>query len=258
MGMKWAIPVLFSILILGGFGLTQQAVAVPTSVVFSDFPNCDPFLTGPDFGDELGLGPFSGPFPFPPDETINAFPLGPRPAACPSSGEVGTLVGLANLTPTAWHEVFYIADSETVISNFDGFIDGFPAFRIDSPDSFGGCGINCPLVFETLTQDGILEPGETWEFIIDDYANFDPFGSLPAENLGSIGIGSFDSSPSLLTSTGSIFAFEDFGSVGGTALPIDTTALLVAGAYTTASWMIPILVSAVGIGLAVFTLKRSR
>jgi len=46
--------------------------------------------------------------------------------------------------------------------------------------------------------------------------------------------------------------------VGGTFLPIDTTALLVAGAYTTASWMIPILVSAVGIGLAVFTLKRSR
>ena len=39
---------------------------------------------------------------------------------------------------------------------------------------------------------------------------------------------------------------------------IDTTALLVAGAYTSASWMIPILVSAVGIGLAVFTLKRSR
>jgi len=44
--------------------------------------------------------------------------------------------------------------------------------------------------------------------------------------------------------------------VGGTIIPIDTTSLLVAGSYTTASWMIPILVSVVGIGLAVFTLKR--
>jgi len=44
--------------------------------------------------------------------------------------------------------------------------------------------------------------------------------------------------------------------VGGTIIPIDSTALLVAGAHTSASWMIPILVSAVGIGLAVFTVKR--
>jgi len=61
--------------------------------------------------------------------------------------------------------------------------------------------------------------------------------------------------------TGRDYAFSTFfteGVVGGTVLPIDTTALLVAGAYTSASWMIPILISAVGIGLAVFTLKRSR
>jgi len=44
--------------------------------------------------------------------------------------------------------------------------------------------------------------------------------------------------------------------VGGTILPIDTTALLVAGAQTTTPWLILGVVSAVGIGLAVFTLKR--
>lgn len=50
-----------------------------------------------------------------------------------------------------------------------------------------------------------------------------------------------------------------FGSdslVGGTLIPIDTNSLLVAGAYKSASWMIPILISGTGIGLAVFTLKR--
>jgi len=46
--------------------------------------------------------------------------------------------------------------------------------------------------------------------------------------------------------------------VGGTLIPIDTTALLLAGVQSISMWMIPILVSAVGIGIAVFTLKRSR
>jgi len=46
--------------------------------------------------------------------------------------------------------------------------------------------------------------------------------------------------------------------VGGTFLPIDTTALLVAGAQTISPWLILGVLSAVGIGIAVFTLKRSR
>ena len=46
--------------------------------------------------------------------------------------------------------------------------------------------------------------------------------------------------------------------VGGHLISIDTTALLVAGAYTMTPWLILGILSAVGIGLAVFTLKRSR
>jgi len=46
--------------------------------------------------------------------------------------------------------------------------------------------------------------------------------------------------------------------IGGTILPIDTTALLVAGAQTMTPWLILGVITAVGIGLAVFTLKRSR
>ncbi len=45
--------------------------------------------------------------------------------------------------------------------------------------------------------------------------------------------------------------------VGGTFLPIDTTSLLLAGAYTTASWVIPVLVVAAGFGIAIFTLKKN-
>jgi len=45
--------------------------------------------------------------------------------------------------------------------------------------------------------------------------------------------------------------------IGGTSIPIDTTALLVAGAQTISPWLILGVLSAVGIGLAVFTLKRN-
>jgi len=52
-------------------------------------------------------------------------------------------------------------------------------------------------------------------------------------------------------------AFVGGSPVGGTILPIDTTSLLVAGAQTISPWLILGLVSAIGIGLAVFTLKRN-
>jgi len=43
--------------------------------------------------------------------------------------------------------------------------------------------------------------------------------------------------------------------VGGTALPIDTTALLVAGLYTNSLWIIPVIGGIAG--LVIFTLKRN-
>jgi len=242
--MKWAIPVLFSILVIGGFGITQQAFALPTSIFFDDDPNCDPLFVDPDV-DELGIG-------FPSDELISVFDIGTSPIpACLSAGPgPHSLVEMTNLTPDFWIDVWYVADGETFLSNFDGFVNGHSAFRIDSENSTFGCGVNCPLIFESFEPgNGVFEPGETWIFIIDDYFNI---VGLPPGAIDSPGLPS-PSPPS----SGSIIAFHDFGAVGGTALPIDTTALLVAGAYTTASWMIPILVSAVGIGLAVFTLKRN-
>jgi len=45
--------------------------------------------------------------------------------------------------------------------------------------------------------------------------------------------------------------------IGGTLIAIDKTALLVAGAQTMTPWLVLGVVSAVGIGLAVFTLKRN-
>ncbi len=40
-------------------------------------------------------------------------------------------------------------------------------------------------------------------------------------------------------------------SVGGELLPLDTTALLLAGAQMNAAWIIPVIVSAIGIGIVI-------
>ena len=39
--------------------------------------------------------------------------------------------------------------------------------------------------------------------------------------------------------------------IGGALIPIDTTSLLLAGAQMTAAWMIPVIVSAIGIGIVI-------
>jgi len=62
----------------------------------------------------------------------------------------------------------------------------------------------------------------------------------------------------IVLSEGESITLQEQSAVGGTSLSIDTTALLVAGAQTISPWLILGVVSAVGIGLAVFTLKRSR
>jgi len=254
----WTVSVLASILILGSLGLSQQAFANPISFSTSDVPVCDPFPEGSDFGDELGWGPSSfPPAPFPPDEEIlSAFEFDLEPSSCPTfaSGPfVGTTISITNLTPTSWHDLIYVANADTSMSNFDGFVDGLLAFKIDNIGCDPG-GINHPLAFGDFNGNCIFEPGETWEINIDDY--FNSFGT-PAENLNSLGLG-FGTSPS----SGSIIAFAEEGPpggpvVGGTSIPIDTTALLIAGAQTTTPWLILGVLSAVGIGFAVFTLKRN-
>lgn len=167
--------------------------ALPTEVVYNDVEHCDPLVV-PRFVDELGIAPA---FLDLPDELIAAVSTDTQLAACPTDSPdiPNKLVDMTNLTPTAWAEVWYVADpfiediavSGTSISNFDGVVDGAPftgvfgqAFRIDS------VGVNRPLIFESIAANGIFEPGEIWRFIIDDYVNT---GGLLAHEFDSFGVG---------------------------------------------------------------------
>jgi len=100
-------------------------------------------------------------------------------------------VSITNMTQRYFSELYYVGDAhdvgaETTFTNFDELIVdangpfGNPglAFKIDA------VGQNTPLVFESMAPDQIFEPGETWEFVIQEYANM--FG-LPSSALGSVG-----------------------------------------------------------------------
>jgi hypothetical protein len=190
----------------------SNAFAVPLIVDHADVPNCDPLFV-PQLVDEIGL-PAGG---FPPGELLASTDIGPGPPVCLPSNDTGAIdpiVSITNLNAVSFTEVWYVADPDTSISNFDGFVvplggTFLEAFRIDT------VGINTPLLFESLVADGVWSPGETWDFVIQDYAN--AAGLLPSA-LGSIGLGSPPPS-----SSGSIIAIP-------VLIPIPAAAWLFGGA----------------------------
>ncbi|MEK0337332.1 MAG: hypothetical protein QQN41_07855, partial [Nitrosopumilus sp.] len=51
-------------------------------------------------------------------------------------------------------------------------------------------------------------------------------------------------------------AFKSFPAIGGISIPIDTSALLLAGVSSISMWMIPVVIAGVGIGI--FVIKRRK
>ena len=189
--------------LLSFLAFSSATVARPVSVVHVDTPQCD-FLQIPDDVDELGH--FSQ---FPADEAIDSVDAGFWNPVC-----FGTdlplpdpVVEVRNLTGRAWTEVWYVANPETTITNFDGEANeiGFPplqeAFRIDNDISDPNGGHH-PLVFES-NPNGIWDIGETWRFVLQDYMNV---LNLPPSAINSIGVGNASAvdASGAITSSGSL------------------------------------------------------
>ena len=183
--------------------ISGTSLAVPTVVDYIDIGNQDPLIV-PETVHELGMNQPTG-GPFPQNEQIWAYYL-PHVDHTPclqspdNPNISNPLVGIQNLTGTAWSNVWYVADIRTALNNDDGWVNGGLAFRIDH------AGINIPLISESLTPDGIFEPGEVWEFVIQDY--FNPLG-LPPSALYSIGVPSIGDQ----ISSGSIIAIPAPGAI---------------------------------------------
>jgi len=267
------IPVIASILILGTLGFTQQALASTTEVQASvdSFPSsCDPLVI-PSVVDELGIAPA-----FPGDELITARLAGEFPENVCDNGNdqapeifPNLILEIVNTTdpPRSFSDVWYQADVPFSFANFDGLmtVNLFTDYSVVKIDTVG---INRPLIFESGNIAGVFEPGETWRFVLVDWT---PVVQGSIANLCSVGI-SLSSENDPCSSTGSIIALEvppecppgqvgtppncrdpNGGSmaVGGDLIPIDSTMVLAAGAQYTAAWMIPVLVSGIGIAIVI-------
>jgi len=189
--------------------LANSASAYPVKVGYIDPPDCDPLYIPQDVHEIGDLAVF------PPDESLFATDLGPTPLVpCPANDDPNSanfLVDIRNTSGRPWIEVWYIANLETTITNFDGeandiaFLPPYEeALRIDNAVSDPG-GTHHPLVFESMTPDGIWEAGETWQFVLQDYTN--SLG-LPPNAMDSFGVGdaSMPGPFGIATSSGSIIA----------------------------------------------------
>ena len=179
----------------------SPAAAIWVSVFSENGPQDPLFL--PNMVDELGIGLASSPLGlFPPDEEIAEFGITTTdytPCSEPGNQDSPLIpnieVRMTNLTTTDFAEVWYVADEDTGLTNFDGWVNGGLAFKIDS------VGFNTPLVGESMLLDDVFEAGESWSFVIQDYTS--GWGG-PASAFLSIGVGIF--SPAGPESTGSIVA----------------------------------------------------
>ncbi|MDP2326175.1 MAG: hypothetical protein Q8N51_19400 [Gammaproteobacteria bacterium] len=158
------------------------ADAVPIVAPYVELPPCDAHNI--TLMDELGnppVVPFGGPGPFPFDEAIASESLIQNQFGCIANPEISGpdfLVHIRNLTATSWTDLFFVADTGNYFNNHDGTILGGLAMRIDA------VGVNTPLISESITVNGIFEPGEDWLFLVLDWT-----GPAPPSIFDSIGVG---------------------------------------------------------------------
>jgi len=178
--------------------LSQVASAVPVQGRYTDSPvGCDAH------GTQLLTHELGDIASFPVDEglaittTQNALP---QHFGCVGDDGIANewLVVITNLSNIAYTDLFYVADVGVSVGNFDGVIEDLVqpgaarAFRIDGTTT---AGINNPLIAETGPVDEILQPGETWEFLITNFSLF----AAPSFN----SVGRFAASSQLIASSNS-------------------------------------------------------
>lgn len=185
--------------------VSDQSEASPATVHHQDItPQCD-VLSMPTNVDELGEFTV-----FPVGEQISSQTLSSGPPVCITDDPtmLDFVVDMRNLTGKTFDQVWYVANPDTDISNFDGIANdigsplGHEAFRIDNAISDPN-GSHHPLIFESGPADGRWQPGETWQFVLQDY--FNTLGLAPSA-IDSIGVGDASPLAGVVPSSGSIVA----------------------------------------------------
>jgi len=164
----------------GVIALASPALAEPVQVYYEDGPQ-DPLYIPQDVHE---VGDF-----FPPGELISSAHWEVHEPVCdeeyddPSIPDYLIEITRVNILGEKYPvPVWYVADPETMYDNYDGWIgnlglmDAEEAFRIDS------VGINHALIFESVAYNDLLDPGETWQFILQDWVGLGP--PIPFDSIG--------------------------------------------------------------------------
>ena len=223
----WAIPVLASILIIGSFGVAQQASAfhffdhwIELHWDFLETPGTIPLDTS--------LSPTSS------DSFGSFFSLSGSPGSatllCSSSG--GCTIVMPN------------------------YVDDLDSKFIEMEIEFGVGGPVGSLTGTVGVSGSDAEDGPTScdpPFVSDNGVNLMVISIFCEPNPDSETI-TIPFSPSDTATISAIWveteSFSGFFAVGGTSIPIDTTSLLLAGASVNV-WMIPVILSAAGFGILI-------
>jgi hypothetical protein len=204
-----------------------QASALLTSVVAVNSATCDPLGLGgaggaPILVEELGTEDntygTSSAFPLS-DSGISATASFSGSVACAANYTVGVgsqiELSITNETTRSFSDLWYVSDGLVSITNIDGEINGFSAFKIDGTLTSNA---NNPLISESLGVNEVFEPGETWTFILDGFNDLVYAAPTSTPWLGSVGVGTdSDQISTVYLSSGSIIAF----------VPEPSTALLI-------------------------------
>ncbi len=192
----------------------------------ADFPNPDSFLVGIDFFNQVDD----------PNGVVGAF----------DEGDDITAEDPSDDCPTAIRDEMHNIDQNGV--DLDCIILDNPAFN-DDPDSPGqddnfavknGQIVDCDL--ETGGS-----PSGLYNFPCD-IPNLTFYDEPEANGVPN---GWYDLGEDIVLDLNGDLKFTVEVVVGGTLIPIDTTAVLLAGAQTTSAWMIPALVAVAGIAIVV-------
>ena len=186
-------------------GLASSVVAYPVEVyTFNVDPIQDDWeLDG--WVDELGENNFPG------DELIDSWEAqwqGHIPCPSEYGGEGAVQVAMQNNSGRTFRELYYVSDPETNLTNVDEWVGQVGSSVTEESFRIDRVGENTPLVYESMPLNPAFEPGEIWEFVIQEYSN--TLG-VSGDNLQSLGIAGF--SAGNVSSSGSIITPEP-GTIG--------------------------------------------
>ncbi|MCX6877150.1 MAG: hypothetical protein NTW21_25575 [Verrucomicrobia bacterium] len=170
--------------------MVAPAGATIVSISVSGPTGCDLLLIpSAPVADELG---FSNTFPG--GERISFRSEDTTLSACSTTDNpliMNKLVSVTNLQTITISDLYYVVNggpSPGTFSNFDGFVNGSMTMKIDA------IGDNKPLWSESIATDGYFQPGETWQFIVQDYVSTVPVDAFYSPQT----VGGTDTLPSLI------------------------------------------------------------